>query len=79
MACAFRFRNYAVYVLCERGAQHHRPHAHIQLGNRRVATVFLETLDIYDGSQRLPKELIDQLREEQESLINMWIELNESE
>ena len=79
MPCAFRFRNFVVYVPSERGAQHHRPHAHIQLRKSRVATVFLETLDLYGVTERLPKDLIDRIREEQESLVKMWIELNESE
>ena len=55
------------------------PHADIQLGKTRVATVFLVTLDLYDVTERLPKDLIERIREEQEGLVNMWIELNESE
>lgn len=76
---AFLFRNFAVYILNERGAQHHRPHAHIKVGKRRVASVFLETLDVYDETERLPKDLLERIRDEQEALVALWIELNEDE
>jgi hypothetical protein len=79
MPRAFLFRNFAVYVVCERGVPHHRPHAHIKVGRRRVASVFLETLDVYDASERLPKGLVDRIRDEQEVLVALWIELNEDE
>ncbi len=79
MTRAFVFRNFAVYVLCERGGPHHRPHAHIKVGSRRVASVFLETLDVYDAMERLPKDLLERLRDEQESLVALWMELNEDE
>ncbi len=77
MARAVVFRNFAVYVLCERGGQHHRPHAHINVGRRRVASVFLETLDVYDAVERLPNDLLERLQDEQEALVALWIELND--
>lgn len=79
MTRAFVFRNFSVYVLSERGAQHHRPHAHIKVGKRRVASVFLETLDVYDTVEPVSKALSERLQEEQEALVALWIELNEDE
>jgi hypothetical protein len=39
----------------------------------------LETLELFGVTERLPKDLIDRIRDEQENLVNMWIELNEDE
>jgi hypothetical protein len=77
MSCAFRFRNYAVYVLDERGGPHHRPHAHVKHRGRRIASIFLETLTIFDQSEAMPHELVARIREEQETLVSLWVELND--
>jgi hypothetical protein len=53
MPRAFRFGNYGVYVLSERGQRHHLPHAHVKHGRRRVAAFYLLTLTIYDELQVL--------------------------
>ncbi len=79
MTRAFRFRNFDVYVLCERGQPHHRPHAHVELRGTRVASVFLETLEIFDMNEVLPKELVEVIHERQEELVELWSELNEDE
>jgi hypothetical protein len=79
MTRAFVFRNFSVYVLRERGGRHHRAHAHIKEGAQRVASVFLETMEMYDVTARIPKQLCERLEEEQEALVALWIELNEDE
>ncbi len=79
MTRAFFSGNFSVYVLDEHGARHHRPHAHIKMRGRRVASVFLETLDVYNATERLPKDLIDRIQDEQEALVALWSELNEHE
>lgn len=76
MARAFRIGNFTLYVWDERGAQHHRAHAHIYERKRHVASVFLETLTIYDARDQLPKELIKMIAAEQELLLRLWTELN---
>ena len=53
-------------------------HAHIMRGTR-IATVFLETLDVYDESERIPKELMEEMRARQDDLVTLWIEVNENE
>ena len=77
MTRAFRFRNYGVYVLDERGGPHHRPHAHVKHRGRRIASVFLETLTVFDDSEPLPTELIMRIREEQDTLVALWVDLND--
>jgi hypothetical protein len=80
MTRAFLFHDvYAVYVWGERDGRHHRPHAHICVRGTRIATVFLETLDVYDESERIPKELMDEIRARQDELVALWIEVNEDE
>jgi hypothetical protein len=79
MTRAFRYRNFDVYVLCERGQPHHHAHAHIELRGTRVASVFLETLEIFDMYEQIPKELVEVIHEKQEELIDLWSELNEDE
>jgi len=77
MTRAFQFRNYAVYVLDERGQPHHRPHGHVKHRGRRVASVFLETLTIFDESESLPRDLLAKIGDEQEALLGLWTELND--
>jgi hypothetical protein len=79
MTMAFRFRKYVVRLYREVGGPHHRPHAHIEHGKSRIASVYLETLDVYDVIERLPRNLMDELRSRQEALIALWIELNEND
>lgn len=65
-----------MYILRERGQRHHLPHAHIKHGRRRVATVYLLTLNFADQSERLPDDLIAEIRNRQGELIALWTELN---
>jgi hypothetical protein len=76
MARAFRFGNYSVYVYPERGSPHHRPHAHIYLGQSRIASVFLETMTLFEAHERMPKDLLKALQGAQEALLDLWMELN---
>jgi hypothetical protein len=68
--------NHGVYVLDERGAPHHRPHAHIKNRGRRVASVFLETLDLFNVVERVPDDVVEAIRAGQERLLDRWEELN---
>ena len=77
MARVFRFRNYSVYVLDERGAPHHRPHAHVKRRDQRVASVFLATLELFNVVERLPPELINEIEANQSALLEKWTELND--
>lgn len=79
MVRAFQYGNYSVFVFDERGAPHHRPHAHIKLRGRRIASVFLETLEVFIANDELPEGLRDQLRTEQDRMIELWGELNNVE
>lgn len=76
MARAFRIGNYSVYVRAERGAPHHRPHAHVYLGRTLIASVYLETLSVYDDHERLPSRVLKAIREKQDELLALWMELN---
>jgi hypothetical protein len=77
MARAFTLGNLTVYVFDERGAPHHRAHAHIRRKGQQIATVLLETLTLIDAYEPLPKPFLDRLAEEQENMIQIWIDLNE--
>lgn len=66
-----------MYVNDERGGRHHRAHGHIQMRGRRVASVYLETLEIFDVVEPVPGDVLDRLRDEQETLLTMWEELND--
>lgn len=68
--------NFAVYVYDERGQPHHLPHAHIKQGGRRVASIFLLSLVVYDTRQPLPKDLVKEIHVRQEELLRLWQELN---
>jgi hypothetical protein len=78
MARLIRFGNYGVYVPREVGERHHLPHAHIKNRGRRVASVFLLTLEIFDDVEPLPAGLISAIREAQEDLLAAWEELNDA-
>jgi hypothetical protein len=77
MARAIRFGNCGVYVYDERGAPHHRPHAHIKHRGRRIASIFLETLVVFDQVEPVPGELLEEIRAQHEVLIDLWLELND--
>jgi hypothetical protein len=79
MARAFQYGNYAVYVYDERGERHHRAHAHIKRGGQVIATVYLETLEVAYTAERLDRGLLAELRTNQETLIDLWMKLNESD
>lgn len=68
--------NFRVYVYDERGQPHHLPHAHIKQGKRRVASIFLLSLEVYDNRDPLPRSLIKTIHEKQDDLLNLWRELN---
>lgn len=67
---------FAVYVYDERGQRHHLPHAHIKQGGRRVASVFLLSLEVYDNRESLPRALLEEIHVRQEELLRLWLELN---
>jgi hypothetical protein len=68
--------NFAVYVYDERGQPHHLPHAHIKQRGRRVASIFLLSLEVYHNREPLPRALIDAIHVQQEDLLRLWQELN---
>jgi hypothetical protein len=68
--------NFAVYIYDERGQPHHLPHAHIKQGRRRVASIFLLSLEVYHNREPLPRDLIKEIHARQEDLLNLWLELN---
>ena len=68
--------NFAVYVSGERGQPHHLPHAHIKQGGRRVASIFLLSLEVYYDREPLPRDLIKEIHVRQEDLLRLWQELN---
>jgi hypothetical protein len=68
--------NYGVYILREVGQRHHLPHAHVKHRRRRVASVFLLTLEFYDEVERPPADLVAHIAEHQEELLAAWEELN---
>jgi hypothetical protein len=70
------YRNYGVYVNDARGEPHHRPHAHIQVRGRRIASVYLETLDYYWEVESVPKELKQLIANGQDDLLDTWEGLN---
>lgn len=68
--------NFGVYVCDERGQRHHLPHAHIKQGGRRVASIFLLSLEVYHNREPLPRTLIKAIYEKQQDLLRLWQELN---
>jgi hypothetical protein len=77
MVRVFRHRQkWGVYVGREVGERHHLPHAHIQVRRKRVASVFLLTLEYYFVLEDLPSSLLDEIRERQEELLAMWEDVN---
>ena len=77
MARVFPFRNYGVYVLDERGAPHHLPHAHVKHRGRQVASVFLVSLKLFNVVEQLPPELVAMIAAKQPALLAKWTELND--
>lgn len=43
-----------------------------------MACVYLETLTLYDVVEDLPRPLVARLKVEQETMLDLWVELNES-
>jgi hypothetical protein len=70
--------NYGVFVLREVGSRHHWPHAHVKDRGRRVASVFLLTLEVFDEVEPLPSDLVELIREHQPELLAAWEELNDA-
>lgn len=68
---------YGVYVWSERGVGHHRPHAHIKLRATRLASVFLDTLLVFDVVEMPPQDVLDAIENAQELLLEHWEALNE--
>lgn len=75
MARAFRYRNYGIYILPERGLPHHWPHAHIKHRGTRIASVYLLTLILYDVVEAVPPDLLALIRERHQELLDLWEEL----
>lgn len=76
MARAFRHRNYGVYIGDERGERHHLPHAHVKERKDIVWTINLYTLEPMQTGKKMPKALVESLREEQGTMIAIWERLN---
>jgi hypothetical protein len=76
MVRVLRYRNYGVFVICERGERHHLPHAHIKDRGRRIASVYLETLTVFDEIEPVPGQLLVEIKESQTALLDRWEELN---
>jgi hypothetical protein len=70
------YGNYGVFVYDERGQPHHLPHAHIRNRGRRVASIFLFTLEVFDDIEQLPSGLVGYISEHHEVLLARWEELN---
>lgn len=67
---------YAVYVWSERGVGHHRPHAHIKHRRRRIASIFLDTLRVFDIVEMPPDDVLEAIEIKQEIFLARWEELN---
>ena len=78
MARVFTYRKYGVYVFREVGERHHLPHAHVKDRRRRVASVFLYTLEFYDVAEQPPAALVELIAERQEELLAEWEDLNDA-
>jgi hypothetical protein len=76
MTRVIRYRNYGVYVHDERGCQHHHAHAHIQMRGRRICSVHLVTLELFNQLEKVPGELIDLIAGHQDALLDEWERLN---
>lgn len=70
------FRNLGVYVWDERASPHHLPHAHVCRRGQRLASVFLLSLELFNEVERLPADLLDEIRAGQEALLDEWMRLN---
>jgi hypothetical protein len=76
MGRVLSFRNLGVYVYDETGSCHHLPHAHVHHRGRRVASVFLLSLEFFHVVEDLPRGLVAMIRAEQASLLAKWVECN---
>lgn len=77
MVRVFSSRNYGVYVFDERGSPHHLPHAHVKHRGKRVASVFLVSLEVFNEVERLPSEILKEIKAQQSALLAKWMELND--
>lgn len=77
MARVLQIGNCGVYVFDERASTHHLPHAHIKgRRGRRIASVFLLSLELFNVVEPPAPEVIEALRAQQEALVSAWEELN---
>jgi len=70
------FRNVGVYVWDERASPHHLPHAHVCRRGQRLASIFLLSLEVFNEVERLPADLLDEIRVGQDALLTEWMRLN---
>jgi len=70
------FRNVGVYVWDERASPHHLPHAHVCRRGQRLASIFLLSLEVFNEVERLPADLLDEIRARQDALLTEWMRLN---
>jgi hypothetical protein len=77
MGREIRYRNYGLYIAREVGAPHHRPHGHFKVRGRRIASIFLETMEVFHEIEPVPEDLLVEARGDQERLLDVWEELNE--
>jgi hypothetical protein len=69
-------RNLGVYVWDERASPHHLPHAHVCRRGQRLASIFLVSLEVFNEVERLPADLLDEIRARQDALLTEWMRLN---
>ena len=70
------FRNLGVFVWDERATPHHLPHAHVCRRGQRLASIFLVSLEVFNEVERLPADLLDEIRARQDALLTEWMRLN---
>ncbi len=76
MVRILHLNNYGVYVGDERGERHCSPHAHIKDRGRRIASIHLLSLEMLWQIDSVPAEVMEMVRDNQESLIAEWEQLN---
>ena len=70
------YRNVGVFVWDERGSPHHLPHAHVYRRGQRLASVFLLSLEFFNEVDRIPRDVVEKIKDEQQSLLAGWVRLN---
>jgi hypothetical protein len=76
MTRVIHLRNYGVFVHDERGCPHHNPHAHVKDRGRRIASVHLVTLTVFNEVEAVPGDLLEEIHEQQDRLRAEWERLN---